>query len=810
MPLRWLLLAVVLASAAFARPQLPIETISAGGLVAPVEILIDSWGVPHIYASSERDLFFAQGFNAARDRLFQIDLWRRRGLGQLSEAFGPAFVEQDNAARLFLYRGDMATEWARYGKDAQATSSRFVAGVNAYIDWLEVNPDRVPYEYRRLGYKPSKWAAADVVRIRSKALAYNLRSEVARAQVMCKADLRSDAIRRGLQPPWLPQVPDDLDPCLPKDVLKVFDLATRDVRLPKPSTASTAAEPVWLASLENEEPSEGSNNWVIAPSKSATGRAILANDPHRAYAVPSLRYLVHLSAPGLDVIGAGEPSLPGISLGHNGTIAFGLTIFSIDQEDLYVYETNPANVDEYRYQGRWESMRVVRETISVKGAPPVTVDLRFTRHGPVIYSTKEKNRAIAVRSVWLEPGTAPYARSLDAMRARNFQQFSESMRFWGTPPLNLVYADVKGNIGWVPAGMAPIRSNWDGLLPVPGDGRYEWTGFWPQEKLPSSYKPTEGWFGTANQMNLPADFPWGERKIGFEWINGSRYARIAEVLRTLPKVYIENSTDLQNDILSIPSRRLAALVRPLSSPDARTQAALELIRGWDYVEHSESAQAALVEVWMSRHLGKAFKEAVLTKEAAAAMGAPDPAVMLDALEKPWAYFGENAVARRNDILLMSLGQAWAEMEKLQGADPRAWQWGKLHHVFIEHPFTDVVDEAERQTLNVGPLPKHGGAFTVNQSNFKESDFRLTVGPSVRMVVDVGHWDESRVVNCPGQSGDPASPHYRDLMPMWRTGKYFPLLYSRKAVENNAEKRIRLVPVGLREAASRRSSRPKKE
>ncbi len=777
------------------------ETLAIPGLQQKAEILVDRWGVPHIFAASQRDAFFMQGFNAARDRLFQIDLWRRRGLGQLSEVFGPAYLAQDKATRLFLYRGDMRREWASYGKDSEQVAQAFVEGINAYIDYVGQHPDKLPYEFRQLGYSPAKWQAEDVVRIRSHGLTRNLLSEVARAKVACAADLKSDEVRFGLTPKWTAQMPEGLDPCLPKDLLKVFTLATQGVKITKESLSASNADDgrlVRLALAANpEETTEGSNNWVVAPSKSATGRAIMANDPHRAYSAPSLRYIAHLHAPGMDVIGAGEPALPGISIGHNGTIAFGLTIFNIDQEDLYVYELNPANPNEYKYQGGWEPFRVLHEPVRVKNGAPSVADLMFTRHGPVIYVDKEKNRAYAVRSGWLELGMSPYFGSIDYMRARDFAGFKRSMLNWGAPTENQVYADVKGNIGWVPGGLAPKRPNWDGLLPVPGDGRYEWAGFWRGDQLPSTYNPKQGWFASANQMNLPDDYPYQERKLGFEWTNNSRFTRISEVLAGLPKVSLQDSMKLQNDDLAIPARRLGALLKPLSSEDANTRAALALLANWDDVERSDAAQPALYEVWLSRHLGKAFKYAVLSKAAADAMGAPDTAVLLDTLEHPAPAFGatENeARARRDQVLLSSLGEAYAEMAKLQGSDAAQWQWGKLHHNLMEHPLAGVVDDATRAKLNVGPLPKHGGAYSPNQSTYRVSDFRQTNGPSFRVVVDVGRWDNSWAVNSPGQSGDPDSPHYRDLAGKWLKGEYFPLLYSRAAIVRETERRIVVTPV----------------
>jgi len=781
------------------------ETLAVPGLRAPAEIRIDRWGVPHIYARSKADVFFAQGFNAARDRLFQIDLWRRRGLGQLAEVFGPGFVEQDRATRLFLYRGDMDREWRIYSsrgtREGEQVAQHFVDGINAYIDWLSSHPQRLPWEFRFLDYRPAKWAAEDVVRIRSHGLTRNLLSEVARANTVCKAkDVDADQVRFGLTNDWKAQVPEGLDACLPADVLKVFELATQDVRVTR-APAKSAQAPLQVAPLElaalADEPSEGSNSWVVAPAHSATGRAIMANDPHRAYSEPSLRYLVHLSAPGLNVVGAGEPALPGVSLGHNGTIAFGLTIFNIDQEDLYVYELDPTDPTQYRYKDGWERMRVLRETIAVKGGEPRTVELQFTRHGPVIYTDRDKNRAYAVRSGWLEPGMSPYFGSIDYMRARNFREFKRSMVNWGAPTENQVYADVRGNIGWVPGGLAPKRPNWDGLLPVPGDGRYEWAGFWRGDELPWSYNPPQGWIATANAYNIPAAYPARERKLGFEWTNPSRHQRIHEVLGGLARISLEDSEHLQNDVLSIPARRLLALLAPLSSDDEKTRRALAFLRGWDAREDAGSPQAALVEVWQLRHLRKGFREAVLKPEAAAAMATTDMNVMLEGLEKPETRFAPDAqasaAAKRDQLLLATLKTAWEEMEKLQGAEPAMWQWGKLHFNLNEHPFAAAVDDAMRVRIDVGPIAKNGSEYTPNQSLARPTDFRQVNGPSVRLVIDVGNWDNSRAINHPGQSGDPESPHYRDLAAMWRNGTYFPLVYSRHAVERVTERVIRLVP-----------------
>ncbi|WP_461155315.1 penicillin acylase family protein [Saccharopolyspora tripterygii] len=754
-------------------------TYPVAGLNDEVELIEDRYGVPHLYADSEDDVFLAQGFNAARERLFQIDLWRRRGLGLLAEVFGPDHAAQDRATRLFLYRGDMDAEWARYSEDAQHIATLFVQGINAYIDWLEAHPERLPEEFRLLEYRPARWEPADVVRIRSHGLTRNLESEVERARVVCAEGVEADLVRQGLQPGHRTVVPRGFDPCaLPADVLDVFDLATQDVEFKEGS----------LRRIPRDATTEGSNNWVVGGKRTATGRPILANDPHRAYSAPSLRYIAHLSAPGLDVIGAGEPALPGISIGHNGTVAFGLTIFPMDQEDLYVYQLDPADPHRYRYGEGWEEMTVLPEAVPVRGEADREVELAFTRHGPVIHVDRKRNLACAVRTAWLQPGMSPYFGSIAYMRAQNFTEFTDALRNWGAPTENQVYADVEGNIGWVPAGMAPKRVGYDGLLPVPGDGRYEWDGFHSGDDLPRSFNPAEGFIATANQFNLPPEHQ--DLGLGYEWTNPFRHQRIVEVLSRQHKHTVRDSELLQNDQLSIPARRIQPLLSRVDSGEAELRRALRMLRDWDAVLGADSHAAALFEVWLSKHLGPGFARAVVPR-AAKLIDSVDNLVMLEELERPGRWLPD--AAARDRLLLDTLRTACAEVKELLGRGEASWKWGRLHHSLFEHPASDAFDEAQRARFDVGPLPRGGSSATVNQSTYRVSDFRQTNGPSFRMVLDVGDWDYSVAVNTPGQSGNPWDPHYRDLAESWQEGTYFPLRYSREAVEEIAERRILLVP-----------------
>ena len=785
-----------------ATPPVREERTTVQGLAASAEIVVDRWGIPHLRAASLDDVFFVQGFNAARDRLWQSDLWRKRGLGLLAADFGPGFLAQDRAARLFLYRGDMEAEWAAYAPDARAICTAFTAGINAYVALTEREPERLAPEFRILGTRPARWAAEDIVRVRSHALTRNALSEVLRANVLARADHATDFLRKNLEPPVTPHRAEGLDLAeLPVEVLDVFQLATAFPTF-TPERLAASLDEAWawtkvteLGDVMRDAAFRGSNNWAVHGRRTATGRPILASDPHRAHAVPSLRYIVHLTAPGFDAIGAGEPAVPGISIGHNGEIAFGLTIFGADQEDVYVYEINPDNPDQYRYQDGWETMRVLRERVAVKGAPDQDVMLKFTRHGPVVHEDPERRRAHAVRSVWFEPGAAAYLVSIASMRTRNLDEFRAAMRRWGAPSVNQVYADTRGTIAWLPVGFMPVRPNWNGLLPIPGDGRYEWAGFLDPDRLPCIVDPARGFVATANELNLPPDWPHAKRPVGFEWAEPSRAVRIHEALDAEREHTVERSCALQTDTLSIPARRLGRLLASLTSNEAEVVEGLALLRGWDYRLEADSAAAALFELWWTKHLKPAlFARLVPDAEVRILLAPGDTESILLALENPDHRFGPDPVAARDALLLESLGRAVREGCERMGTDCNGWAWGRLHHGYFEHPLTSLGPGAD-PSLDVGPLPKGGSGSTPMHAGYRPSDFRVVTGASFRMVVDLGDWDRSLCVNAPGQSGDPRSPHYRDLAPLWATGRYIPLLYGREAIDREAELRIVLEPGG---------------
>jgi len=356
------------------------------------------------------------------------------------------------------------------------------------------------------------------------------------------------------------------------------------------------------------------------------------------------------------------------------------------------------------------------------------------------------------------------------------------LRGWVAPSLNHVYADSDGNTAWFVAGRAPVRPNWDGLLPVPGDGRYEWAGFTRFEELPQEVNPAKGYFATANEMNIPDGHPVLGKELGFEWAEWSRTRRIHEVLDTQPKHTLEQSMQLQADDFSIPAHRLNKLIAGMQGTGDAARA-LDLLRGWDFHLSRDSAAAALSEVWWVKHLRPALLDALAPSPAVRALLVPgDTETLLELLEAQRVPNGE-------DILARTLGAAMADCRKRMGDDPKQWAWGKLHHGYFEHPLATVA----KGLPDVGPLPKGGSSQTPMNAGYRLSDFRVTSGASFRMVVDVGNWDNSRCINAPGQSGDPRSPHYADLAPIWAAGDYVPMHYTKDAIDKAADLRIILTP-----------------
>ena len=775
------------------KANISVDTLKVKGLSSPVEIIKDYWGISHIYAKNQKDLFFAQGFNAARDRLFQFEIWRRQAAGTMAEVLGRRAIKRDIGARLLKARVDMKQEMNHYHPQGEEIISSFVRGINAYIELTEQNPNLLPIEFRILGIKPGNWTP-EIVVSRHNGLYRNVNNEIRMAQRVNVMGAEKVKSLLNLHPgdPQL-EVVEGIDLSLiSNNVLELYKaLRSRVSFTPEDIVDPSVQDGAFLDnsfdsdSLSlldiSQEMNIGSNNWVITGKRTLSGCPVMANDPHRSIQVPSLRYWVHLVAPGWNVIGGGEPALPGVSIGHNEYGAWGLTIFAIDQEDLYVYDTNPRNPKQYRYKGKWEDMEVIQEKIIVKGAPSVAVDLKFTRHGPILYEDKEHNKAYALRAGWLEIGGAPYLASLRMDQAKNWEEFRDACSFFRTPSENMVWADIEGNIGWQAVGITPLRRNWTGLMPVAGDGRFEWDGFLPIKALPNCVNPPEGFIATANQNNIPPDYPYA---LGYNWADPCRFARICEFLSSGRKMTMMDMMNLQQDVLSIPARCLVPLLKGLKSGSPKVQKALDMLMSWDYIMDKNSIEAGIYMSWQKR-LSKNVWNLYIPEEGRTLFRGGSIEKMIDWVTAPDGHFGENPTDMRDSLLIRSLEEGVNDLINRLGPDMQKWHYGqeKYCHIKVRHILSNVVNPELRDKFDVGPLPLGGNKHTVNHiSSGKNQKY----GASFRIIADVGNWDNSLGTNTPGQSGDPSSPHYNDLFEMWSEGKYFPVLYSREKIELSAE------------------------
>jgi penicillin amidase len=773
------------------------------GLDRPVEIITDRWGISHIYAETERDLFFAQGFSAARDRLFQLEVWRRQATGTVAELLGPKELQRDIGTRLFQFRGDIVQEMNHYHPRGEAIIRSFVAGVNAYIVETERNPALLSVEFELLGMTPGRWTPHDVIS-RHQGLLGNITQElnVGRAvHAVGEGTVRRlSGFRPGEPELGLDSVLDGS--LLSADILGLYNAFRRSIRFtPDDIVAAHRNDAASFERLVHAYPSDdpvtvfdvetiGSNNWVVSGSLTQSGYPLMANDPHRAQSAPSLRNWVHLVGPGWNVIGGGEPEIPGVSIGHNEYGAWGLTVFATDGEDLYVYETNPDDPNAYRYRGRWETMSVIRDTIAIRGVRDTIVDLKYTRHGPVVHEDPVHNKAYAVRAAWMEVGGAPYLASLRMDQARTWEEFREASNYSNIPGENMVWADREGTIGWQAVGIAPIRPNWSGLVPVPGDGRYEWDGYLPIKEKPNTENPASGFLATANNNLIPLGYPH-RNAVGWAWADPFRWARVSEVLANGTRHSMADMMELQTDYLSIPARTLVPLLVHVSVNDGNVNRARQILLDWDFHLDPESIAAGIYVAW-ERRIQRGMRDLFVPTEARDVLGGIRMSEIIDWLLAPPGEFGDDPIVGRDAFLHASLGGAVDDLRAQLGSDMNGWQYGQrdYKHALIRHPLSPAVSPPWQERLDVGPQPRGGNSYTVNSTGGGNNQ---TSGASFRIIVDTGDWDRAVGTNSPGQSGNPDDPHYENLFDLWANDRYFPVFYSRERVESVADRVTHLVP-----------------
>ena len=725
------------------------------GLKAPVEVIRDEWGVPHIYAENDDDLFFAQGYVMAQDRLWQMEMWRRWHEGRLAEIFGPEALDYDRRTRLMMFRGPWdATEWTSYHADAHRLFTAHANGVNAYI---EQHRDNLPLEFQLTGVAPLPWTAETAV-LRWAALAVpSVRGHAINEMQLALNVARygvDEANRRAAPDPWDDLVvPDGLDvSIITQDILDAMRAGDGDPFVTGRLPALEIVEPYRdLVSppelraarvLPGVVATEGSNNWVMTGARSPTGVPILANDPHRRIEMPALRYFVHLNAPGWNVIGGGEPPFAGVDAGSNASMAWGFTFAGTDMVDVYVEELHPDEPDMVRWQDGWEPLRVIEEEIPVKGRDPEPIVLKFSRHGPVFYEDLENSRAYAVRSVVQEPGTAAYKGSFQLAQAESCADFFDRAMHWLVPTHSLICGDADGNIALQVTGLTPDRDGWNGRLPVPGNGDYEWRGF--REDLPREFNPERGYIATANNNVHPPGYQG--RPVFYHSSRGvetSRIARLHQILGAGETLSVDDHMRIQHDTRLLAAERDIPAFQGWTSDDPDVDWARGLIAEWDATVSRESTAGALYVRW----------------NAEVDAAARDP---------------KTPEAERQRLIAAGLTAAIERLTGELGPERAEWRHGRVHASALPHMFAPEFD--------LPAVERPGGFGAVNAT-----------GANFRRIIDLADPDRSVASNAPGQSAQPGSPYYGNLADNLGNGQYFPLLYTRGAVEARAAHRLTLQP-----------------
>ncbi len=813
------------------------------GLRASVEVIRDRWGVPHIYARDVHDLLFAQGFVHAQDRLWQMDFQRRVVAGQLAEVLGPAALPSDRGMRILGLRRVAEVEVGLLNTDARAEMEAYTIGINTYIAHQPL-----PVEFMLLRYRPEQWTLVDSLswaKMMSWGLSANWEAELLRAALI---ERLGPALAAELEPPppahWPTVMPrqDTPDRHAERSDSSSSVAATVQRSISSRESPGSAAKDLDCADGDSADlpPSgsaPGSNNWVVAGWRSATGMPLLANDMHLAISAPAIWYENHLICPDLNVTGVTFPGIPYVVAGHNGRVAWGFTNGYPDVQDLYMERLRRMDDGhvQYRYRDAWLDAEVRNEVIRVKGSEPLTEEVIVTRHGPIINAlapglaaaltptlsplqtgdhdatdtTAALRYPLALRWTALEPDTNIHA--LRAMnRARSCAEFGEALRAWASPVQNTVYADTQGDIAYSYPGRVPIRAQGEGRVPAPGwDGEHEWLGYVPFDELPHQFNPASGAIASANNRVADASFP---HFLSCDFGMGDRAERIVGLLNSRSQVDLAFFRQMQLDQVSSTMRTVAGALGQLRIDDAKLAQVVTLVRRWNGRLSADSPAATVCEIF-GRLMMKTILERKLGDLTERALGrGPTPALKEASVfsERTWEWllhiltlphsdwFDLGHGERRDDVMLIALRRTTAYLhDRLGPAQPpyfEAWAWGRLHTITFGHLAGRV--PALSRHFNRGPYPLGGDGNTLwaTGNGLTPAASASVVGPPFRFIADLGDLDHCLGLLAPGNSGRPASPHYDDQIDAWFAGDYHPMLYARQDVEREAAAKLLLQPL----------------
>lgn len=743
----------------------PSDGVCPGTTTAPVEIVRDTWGIPHVVAANDTDLFYGFGYAMAQDRIFQLDYLRRRAWGRLSEVFGPETFELDLTARTVGLGPIARAEWAAARDETRTLLTAFTAGVNAVI---AASADRLPIEFDLLDYRPEPWSPEDCLAIEGEFRWYLTgRMPVFAVPDMVRRKLGDGPLYRA----FLQGEADD-ESILPPGS---YPTSGRGVE----PLAGTGGDPL---------PAEGSNNWVLAGTRTATGKPLLASDPHIAFAAVSCWYEVHLCGGSFNVAGMAYAGMPAVMFGRNEHVAWGCTNNICAQRDLYQERTDAAHPDCFLFDGRWERSRRREERIDVKGVGPVRKTLRSSRHGPIVDELlpepTRSGQPVSLR--WLGAEPCRWLEALLAMdRARSADELREATREWRVPTFSVVFCDTAGHVGYQSVGRIPLRKQPERGFRPGWDPEHAWQGLIPFEGMPRLADPPRGFATTANNRPAPDDFAY---PLAGAWSSGYRARRIRQMIETREKLTFHDLGPMQLDVLSLRAEAAVPALLPLLADvsEPRMREAVEELRRWDFLMSVDSSAAAIFDVffahWSRVVAGERFSGEAAELVALAAGGLALALLHDDAV-------GWFAPGRRLPAVRQAFAAALDTLATRLGPDRSGWQWGKLHRIQARHVLSDRGDLSA--LLDQPPLPVRGNMLTVCNTG-SDADWQATLGAGYRMLVDMATATaEMWAIDAGSESGHPGSPHYADQMPEWIAGRYHRIPLARSAVEETAKHRLTL-------------------
>lgn len=814
-------------------PQIEGE-IKLEGLEGQVDVYRDAMGIPHIYATTTHDLFFAQGYVHAQERFWQMDTWRHIGSGTLSEMFGEGQVKTDSFLRTLGWKNVAEQEWEQLSPEAKAIAQAYADGVNAYLK--DHNGSTASLEYAIVAllspdYKIEPWTPVNSLTW-GKAMAWdlggNMDDEIERAILL--QTLTPEQVAE-LYPPY-PQDYPVIVPSIGENVSKIED---QTVNIPSELQFSnfdfqTVAENLSLLEsvLGPTGPDIGSNSWAVSGKLTTTDQPLLANDMHLGIQMPSiwiqnsLHCLPKSDACSFDVTGFSFAGVPGIIAGHNDRIAWAYTNLGPDVQDLFIEKVNPENPNQYEVNGKWVDFETRKETINVVGGEAVEITVRISRHGPIISDTygplkdnvdpeteatpfKDKagielpqNYVIALSWTALTPNS-PFEAIWNFDQAQNWDEFREAARNWSVPAQNLLYADVDGNIAYQTPGVIPIRKNGDGTLPIPGwNSEYDWTGYIPFDELPYVFNPESGYIVTANNQANPRDYPY---LITQDWDYGQRAARIVAMIENAPgEIDADYIKSIHGDSKSLNAEVLVPILLSVNLDPELAAVRDQYLSTWDYQETADSQAASLFEWFWGNVLTDTFGDN-LPQDYWPTGGSRWYVVMRGLVQRPDSPWWDDIattdkVEYRDDIFAKAFEETITQIQKEYGKDPaKLPAWGELHSAtFRNQTLGNAGISLIEDLFNRGPFITGGGKSIVNATGWSVGEsFEVDWLPSEREIVDLSDLNNSIAIHTTGESGHAYHPHYDDMAPMWANVEYYPMWWEQESIINDSEGHLVLKP-----------------